>query len=286
MAINAAVEAARAGENGKGFSVVATEIRKLAESCQQASTEINISSAQSLQITNHAVELIDKISPKIKETADKIAEISEICLDQISKTESVHKAVMQLADITANNRLSADQMAEYAKQINEKLTVLNAGTDFFQVDTLKKLKRQELISMIEDHTKDILKLKTELNWIRNQYPVCREHYAGLLLYQDISLTFAEPDISLHARVAYFDTDRYDERLYAYENDVYYAFSIGSYYYKGVRGYFVVRYKYKWLSIWLRLAHTYYIDRQVISSGLTQIDKPHKTEVKVQVMCNW
>ena len=131
-----------------------------------------------------------------------------------------------------------------------------------------------------------LKLKTEIDWIMNHYPMNREHYAGLLLYQDISLTLAKPDISLHARVAYFDTDRYDERLYAYENDVYYAFSIGSYYYKGVRGYFVVRYKYKWLSIWLRLAHTCYIDRQVISSGLTQIDKPHKTEMKVQVMCNW
>ncbi len=131
-----------------------------------------------------------------------------------------------------------------------------------------------------------LKLKTELDWIRNQYPMSREHYTGLLLYQDISITFNKPDIALHARVAYFDTDRYDERLYAYENDVYYAFSIGSYYYKGVRGYIVVRYKYKWLSIWLRLAHTYYIDRQVISSGLTQIDKPHKTEIKVQVMCNW
>lgn len=131
-----------------------------------------------------------------------------------------------------------------------------------------------------------LKLKTELDWIRNQYPMSREHYTGLLLYQDIGITFNKPDIALHARVAYFDTDRYDERLYAYENDVYYAFSIGSHYYKGVRGYFVVRYKYKWLSIWLRLSQTYYIDRQTISSGLTQIDKPHKTEVKVQVMCNW
>lgn len=131
-----------------------------------------------------------------------------------------------------------------------------------------------------------LKLKTELDWIRNQYPMSREHYTGLLLYQDIGITFNKPDIALHARVAYFDTGRYDERLYAYENDVYYAFSIGSYYYKGIRGYFVVRYKYKWLSIWLRLAHSYYIDRQVISSGLTQIDKPHKTEVKAQVMFSW
>lgn len=131
-----------------------------------------------------------------------------------------------------------------------------------------------------------LKLKTEADWIMNQYPLTREHRMGLLLYQDIAISIPKPDISIHVRAAYFDTDSYDERLYAYESDVYYAFSIGSYYYKGVRGYLVVRYKYKWLSIWLRLAHTYYIDRQVISSGLTQIDKPHKTEAKVQVMCNW
>jgi len=151
---------------------------------------------------------------------------------------------------------------------------------------LKEHRRHKLRLIWSNTPLPQLKLKTELNWIRNQYPMSREHYAGLLLYQDIGLSFSKPDISLHARVAYFDTDRYDERLYAYENDVYYAFSIGSYYYKGVRGYFVIRYKYKWLSIWLRLAHTYYIDRQVISSGLTQIDKPHKTEVKVQVMFSW
>ena len=131
-----------------------------------------------------------------------------------------------------------------------------------------------------------LKLKTEIDWILNRYPMDRIHRTGILLYQDIALTFHHPDISLHARAAYFDTDSYDERLYAYENDVYYAFNIGSYYYKGIRGYLVLRYKYKWISLWLRVAQTYYIDRQVISSGLTQIDKPHKTEINAQVMFCW
>ena len=131
-----------------------------------------------------------------------------------------------------------------------------------------------------------LKLKTELDWILNRYPMSQTRRSGILLYQDIALKFPKPDISIHARVAYFDTDSYDERLYAYENDVYYAFSIGSYYYKGIRGYLLLRYKYKWVSLWLRIAQTYYIDRQVISSGLTQIDKPHKTEVKAQVMFSW
>ena len=131
-----------------------------------------------------------------------------------------------------------------------------------------------------------LKLKTELDWILNRYPMSQTRRSGILLYQDIILNFPKPSISLHTRFAYFDTDSYDERLYAYENDVYYAFSIGSYYYKGIRGYLLLRYKYKWISLWLRVAQTYYIDRQVISSGLTQIDKPHKTEIKAQVMFSW
>lgn len=131
-----------------------------------------------------------------------------------------------------------------------------------------------------------LKLKTEFDWMMNRYPMNQNRRSGILLYQDIILNFPKPNISIHARVAYFDTDSYDERLYAYENDVYYAFSIGSYYYKGIRGYLLLRYKYKWISLWLRVAQTYYIDRQVISSGLTQIDKPHKTGIKAQIMFSW
>ena len=86
-----------------------------------------------------------------------------------------------------------------------------------------------------------------------------------------------------ADIAYFDTDRYDERLYAYENDVYYAFTIGSYYYQGMRAYLLVRYKIRDFSIWFRISRTHYLNRNDISSGLTHIDKPHKTEVKVQFL---
>ena len=129
----------------------------------------------------------------------------------------------------------------------------------------------------------IVKLKTEMDWQLQRDGDTRKHYQGLLLFQDAAIDMARIGLSLHARIAYFDTDRYDERLYAYENDVYYAFSVGSYYYKGIRGYLLLRYKYKWLSIWLRLARTHYIDRKTVSSGLNQIDAPHKTEVKAQIM---
>ena len=108
-------------------------------------------------------------------------------------------------------------------------------------------------------------------------------YKGILLFQDAAITLEKPDLSIRARFAFFDTDRYDERLYAYEDDVYYAFTIGSYYYRGVRNYLVVRYRYRWLTVWLRYAITCYLDRKTIGSGLNQIDKPHKSEVKAQIM---
>lgn len=129
----------------------------------------------------------------------------------------------------------------------------------------------------------LVKLKTEMDWQIQRDGDTRKLYQGLLLYQDAAVNMTRLGLSLHARIAYFDTDRYDERLYAYENDLYYAFTIGSYYYKGIRGYLMLRYKHRWFSIWLRLARTHYIDRQTIGSGLTQIEVPHKTEVKVQIM---
>lgn len=128
-----------------------------------------------------------------------------------------------------------------------------------------------------------LDLKTEIDWQINCYGKSEPNYQGLLLFQDLSWHCDKPTLSIHLRAAYFDTDRYEERLYAYENDLYYAFTIGSYYYKGVRGYLLLSYKYRWFSVWLRLSQTYYIDRNSIGSGQSEIDKPHKTDIKIQTM---
>lgn len=123
--------------------------------------------------------------------------------------------------------------------------------------------------------------KTEINGVINTYSSGRQRFSGFLIFQDLALQFSRPDIAIHLRAAYFNTDRYDERIYAYEDDIYYAFTIGTYYYTGIRGYIVLRWHYRWISIWLRVSQTHYLDRNTISSGLTQIDKPHKTEIKLQ-----
>lgn len=129
-----------------------------------------------------------------------------------------------------------------------------------------------------------LDTKTEVSMVFNKGPdEAKRWYKGILMYQDLALNWKKSKLSVHLRIAYFDTDRYDERLYAYENDVYYAFTVGSYYYQGVRGYLLLRYKIQNFSVWFRIARTHYLNKNDISSGLTYIDKPHKTEVKVQCL---
>lgn len=126
-----------------------------------------------------------------------------------------------------------------------------------------------------------LKTKTEVSMVLNKSPDEKKWHKGILMYQDLIFDFKKPQISLYLRAAYFDTDRYDERLYAYENDVYYAFTIGSYYYQGMKAYLMLRYKFRKFSLWFRVARTHYLNKDSISSGLNHIDRPFKTEVKVQ-----
>ena len=161
LAINAAVEAARAGENGKGFAVVADEIRKLSERCQEASGEINYSTAETLKITERSTELINKISPRIQKNAQKIAEISEACSDQLQKTLDISKAIEQLVNITTNNSQSAEEMDLFSDSLNEKLKVLNSCIEFFKTD-LRDGNDEEIINLIEQHTQEIVNLKSKL----------------------------------------------------------------------------------------------------------------------------
>lgn len=125
-----------------------------------------------------------------------------------------------------------------------------------------------------------VKLKTEVSIAVNHYE--KEGIRkGVLLYQDMAFRIPRPDISIHLRAAYFDTDSYDERLYAYEDDVYYAFNVGSYYYQGIRGYIVLKYKIRNFSVWVRASRTHYLNRDKIGSGINLIEKPHKTDVRAQ-----
>ncbi len=110
-----------------------------------------------------------------------------------------------------------------------------------------------------------------------------EQEDGWIMYQDITWKGLKSPVSLSFRYALFDTDSYNSRIYAYENDVLYAFSIPAHYYKGSRTYLTLRYNIvRGIDVWLRYAVTFYNNRSVISSGTSEIQGSTKSELKAQI----
>ncbi len=106
---------------------------------------------------------------------------------------------------------------------------------------------------------------------------------GYMIYQDIVYQGLKSPFSFSLRYGIFDTDSYDTRIYAYENDVLYSFSIPAYYNRGTRTYLTVRYKVKrGIDVWLRYGLTHYDNLDIISSGLEEIVGNSKSDVKFQV----
>jgi hypothetical protein len=106
---------------------------------------------------------------------------------------------------------------------------------------------------------------------------------GYLIYQDIAWRTKSEKLTLICRYALFDTDSYDERIYAYENDVLYAFSVPAYYYNGMRGIILLNFKLtKKINFWVRFAHTFIGNRSVIGTGLDEIHDQNRSEIKIQL----
>ncbi len=110
-----------------------------------------------------------------------------------------------------------------------------------------------------------------------------ENENGVMVFQDVQFSPVSVPLNLSARVAWFSTESYNSRIYAYENDLLYTFSIPAFYGKGVRAYFNLKYKIsERFDCWLKLGNTLQNDRETIGSGNDKIIGKNKTEIKIQV----
>ena len=107
---------------------------------------------------------------------------------------------------------------------------------------------------------------------------------GYFLCQDIAYKPEYKPYSLTFRYAIFDAKDYNTRIYAYENDVLYSFSVPSLYGKGMRVYLLGKIKlFNALTLYARIGRTIYSDRDQIGSGLTLIEGNHKTDLKAEII---
>jgi hypothetical protein len=129
---------------------------------------------------------------------------------------------------------------------------------------------------------DFLLLKSRFEWLRNRNGKLDPSH-GYLLSQNFSCKLPSKRFTLTFLYALFDTDSYNERIYAYESDVLYGYSVPSYSGKGLRCFLLAEWSpFRRMDFWVRYAQTWYSDRNVIGTGLDLINGNTKSDVEVQL----
>jgi methyl-accepting chemotaxis protein len=119
LAMNAAIEAAHAGEAGRGFSVVADEIRKLAETSSRESRKISVELKQIVQTIDHIVknagaseESFAQVSARVNETGTLVQEVNNAIREQKEGAGQVMEALKVMNDVTARVSAGSKEMSE------------------------------------------------------------------------------------------------------------------------------------------------------------------------------
>ncbi|UTW62914.1 helix-hairpin-helix domain-containing protein [bacterium SCSIO 12741] len=107
---------------------------------------------------------------------------------------------------------------------------------------------------------------------------------GYLFYQDLYFYALENKLALKLRYALFDTDDYDARIYAYENDIRYQFIVPAFSERGSRIYLTGSYKFTdWATFYLKVGQTYLSSRDYFGSGKDLIEQDTRTDLKAQLI---
>ena len=128
LALNAAIEAARAGEHGRGFAVVADEVRGLAGRTATATEEVGVMVADIQQRTGQVVEQIRQLSADLHTGVEQVEHAGEQLQNIASLAADVEGQVNEIAQGTETNRAQLDSLFHAVEQMRSDLTVSDEQT--------------------------------------------------------------------------------------------------------------------------------------------------------------
>ena len=143
LALNAAVEAARAGEAGKGFAVVADEVRNLAlRSAEAANTTARMTetamteTSAGVELAAEVTEILDEICDWGEKSSDCVAEIATACAEQAQGIEQINSAVAQLDSTLQDSSKQSDDASNEAESMKEIVADLDKLMSTFKLGSI------------------------------------------------------------------------------------------------------------------------------------------------------
>ncbi|MBD3636391.1 MAG: helix-hairpin-helix domain-containing protein [Crocinitomicaceae bacterium] len=184
-------------------------------------------------------------------------------------------------EIFAQFDFKINRKASAYLRFRNKVTERNTKDDITGIKGQVKLNKTNIRLNYDQRINSSLSLKSRIEWTNFMFGDDRS--TGFLLFQDLVYKFKKVPLKLYSRFAVFDAETYDARLYAYENDLLYVFSIPSYYNRGMRTYLMAKYEIgDKIDLWARWGLWSYQNVDSISSGLEEIPGNRKMDVKLQI----